>query len=175
MQHPTQTHRGTDRGVPVIGQGSSVNSVSSLPLSYTNVPPAVLKPEEFTAPVIQGPVRHRSVLEAEVAAVDKYEWLTKVHKALENSTVGRWISWSVYHADMQQNIIPLPAINVLLPLFLENVHSVAMIQHSMEIVKAVVHRLNPGQVPVLAADQPLFALAKEIQWTCPPLTKKIIS
>ena len=68
---------------------------------------------------------------------------------------------------MQQNIIPPPAINALLPLFLENAHSVAMRQHSMDIVKDVVHHLNPGQVPALAADQPLFAQAKEIQWTWP--------
>ena len=81
-------HCGTDCGVPVIGQGSSFKSVSSLPLSYTNVPPAVLKTKEFTTPVIQGPVRPPSILEAKAAAVDKYEWLTKVHKALENSTVG---------------------------------------------------------------------------------------
>ena len=167
VQHPTQTHRGNDRSVPVIGQGSSVQSVSSLPLSYTNVPPAVLRTKEFTAPVIQGPVRPLSVLEAKVAAVDEYEWLTKVQKALENSTGGSWISWSAYHADKQQNIIPPPAINALLPLFLENAHSVAMIRHSMDIVKAVVHHLNPGKVPVLAADQPLFAPAKEIQWTWP--------
>ena len=37
----------------------------------------------------------------------------------------------------------------------------------MDIVKAAVHHLNPGQIPVLAADQPLYAFAKEIQWTWP--------
>ena len=42
-----------------------------------------------------------------------------------------------------------------------------MIRHSMDIVKAAVHHLNPGQIPVLAADQPLYAFAKEIQWTWP--------
>lgn len=36
-----------------------------------------------------------------------------------------------------------------------------MIRHSMVIVKAAIQHLNPGQVPLLAADQPLFALAKE--------------
>ena len=40
-----------------------------------------------------------------------------------------------------------------------------MIKHSMGVVKAAVDYLNPGQVPALAADQPLFALAKYIQWT----------
>ena len=41
-------------------------------------------------------------------------------------------------------------------------HSVAMIKHSMTIVQAAVRHLNSGQVPVLTADQPLFALAKQI-------------
>ena len=42
-----------------------------------------------------------------------------------------------------------------------------MIKHSMNIVQAAIQNLNPGQVPVLTADQPLFALAKQIQWTWP--------
>ena len=40
-----------------------------------------------------------------------------------------------------------------------------MIKHSMDVVKAAVDYLNPGHVPVLAADQPLFAFAKQTQWT----------
>ena len=37
----------------------------------------------------------------------------------------------------------------------------------MTLVQSIVQHLNPGQVPVLAADQPLYALAKQIQWSCP--------
>ena len=51
-----------------------------------------------------------------------------------------------------------------MPLFLDNVHSNALITHSMEIVGAAVNHLNPGKVPVLAVDQPLYCLAKDIQW-----------
>lgn len=40
-----------------------------------------------------------------------------------------------------------------------------MIKHSMDVIKLAVDRLNPGQIPVIALDQPLFAVAKEIQWT----------
>ena len=60
--------------------------------------------------------------------------------------------------------IPPTSLNALLPLFLDNAHSVAMIKHSMDFVNAVVQYLNLGQVPVLAADQPLYAMAKQIQW-----------
>ena len=63
--------------------------------------------------------------------------------------------------------IPPAAIKGLLHLFLDSAHSVAMIKHSMTLVQSIVQHLNPGQVPVLAADQPLYALAKQIQWSCP--------
>ena len=43
----------------------------------------------------------------------------------------------------------------------------AMIRHSMDIVSNAVFHLNPGQTPVLTFDQPLFALAKQIQWMWP--------
>ena len=42
-----------------------------------------------------------------------------------------------------------------------------MILHAMNVVKAAVDVVNPGQVPVLACDQPLFAIAKQIQWSWP--------
>ena len=37
----------------------------------------------------------------------------------------------------------------------------------MDIVKTSVQYLNPGQILVHAANLPLFALAKQIQWTWP--------
>ena len=48
----------------------------------------------------------------------------------------------------------------LLPCFLESAHTVAMIRHSMDVVKKTVEHLNPGQTPVVTLDQPLLALAK---------------
>ena len=34
----------------------------------------------------------------------------------------------------------------------------------MDVIKLSVNHLNPGQVPVITLDQPLYAVAKEIQW-----------
>lgn len=39
-----------------------------------------------------------------------------------------------------------------------------MILHGMNVVNDVVQHLNPGQIQVIAMDQPLFAIAKQIQW-----------
>ena len=38
--------------------------------------------------------------------------------------------------------------------------------HSMDITKEAVQCLNREQIPVLTAGQPLFAMLREIQWTC---------
>lgn len=50
------------------------------------------------------------------------------------------------------------------PLFPDQAKSIAMIRHAMDIIKLSVNHLNPGQVPVIALDQPPFAVGKEIQW-----------
>ena len=168
MQHPSHTHGGTDRGILVISQsGSSSKSVTALPSAYTTVPPAALKMKDFCVPTAQGPMRPSNLLATIAAKEDEYAWLSKVKTALEQSTMDGWITWSAYHADMHQAVIPPAAINALLPLFLDNANSVAMIRHSMDIIKAAVQHLNPGQTPIVAADQPLYALAKKIQWSWP--------
>ena len=59
------------------------------------------------------------------------------------------------------------ALSSMLPLFHNQAKSVAMIRHSMDIVKKAVNILNPGQVPVMTCDQPHYTLAKQIQSTCP--------
>ena len=51
----------------------------------------------------------------------------------------------IMQAFRKQSFRPPAVINVLLPLFLESAHSVAMIKHSMTIVQAAVQHLNPGQ------------------------------
>jgi len=42
-----------------------------------------------------------------------------------------------------------------------------MIRHSMKVVKESINFLNPTQVPVIVMDQPLYAIAKQVQWTSP--------
>ena len=42
-----------------------------------------------------------------------------------------------------------------------------MIKHSLTVIEKAVTMLNPNQTPVVAFDQPLFALAKKVQWIWP--------
>ena len=71
------------------------------------------------------------------------------------------ISWSAFHAKNQKTEREVD-ISAMLPLFRECSKSVAMIRHTMDVVKQVVDQVNPGRSPVIAYDQPLYA--KQIQW-----------
>ena len=79
------------------------------------------------------------------------------------------ISWAVYHSSLQQQPTSKDSVSLisLLPLFPDQAKSVAMIHHSMNVVKDAVEILNPGKVPIVAVDQPLYAVAKQIQWNWP--------
>ena len=79
------------------------------------------------------------------------------------------LSWAAYHASCNQDEARdcSKSLSCLLPLFYEDAKSVAMLRHGMDIVKNAVDFLNPGQVPIITADQPLYALCKQIQWRWP--------
>ena len=55
----------------------------------------------------------------------------------------------------------------MLPLFKEDSHSVSLMCHAMNLIKKITAFVNPGQIPVIALDQPLFCIAKNIQWSFP--------
>ena len=50
-----------------------------------------------------------------------------------------------------------------MPLLPENAHAIALLSRVTNLVKEAVEHLNSNQTPVLTMDQPLSAIAKEIQ------------
>ena len=96
----------------------------------------------------------------------EFEWLEKM-TLTEEVDDALSITWSAHHAAQQRNKEFEVSITSLLPLFRDPAHSVAIIKHVMDKVRDAVSFLNPGQTPVIAADQPLYALAKQIQWHWP--------
>ncbi len=78
-----------------------------------------------------------------------------------------YISWAAYHASQQSPLNTPNSIVALLPLFREKANTVSMVSHAMKMIIEAVDHLNPGQVPVIVADQPLYALAKKVQWRWP--------
>lgn len=82
------------------------------------------------------------------------EWMDAVHSADTDC-----VSWGAFHASRSQQKDHTPGISSLLPLFHESSKSPAMMKHAMDLVMQAVKFLNPGQIPVITADQPLFAIA----------------
>ena len=91
--------------------------------------------------------------------------LTLVEK--EELTREDAIAWAAYHALQQTPAEDPPAVCALLPLFYEKAATPAMVKHGMDVQKQAIEYLNPGQIPVTNFDQPLFALAKYVQWKWP--------
>ena len=97
-----------------------------------------------------------------------FRWFEHVHNIIQEDTLPEDLSasWAAFKAKDCRND-PSVFISTILPLFYEQAKSVAMIQHGMNVIKNATQLLNPDQVPVIAMDQPLFALAKQIQWDKP--------
>ena len=73
------------------------------------------------------------------------------------------VSWSAYHGERQKRE-NARCQSSLLPLFAEAAHSIAMIKHTITVAMKAVEHLNQEQAVVMAFDQPIRGLAKEIQW-----------
>ena len=170
LQHPTTTttDEGVHSGTIIMGSNAGSKTVGHLPHFYTDVPP-------ITSSVKQTAVPATSVISLKRNNYKKhsegeYRWLENTRRILERKTELRSkenISWAAYHAENQESCDRIITPTALLPLFQESAHTVAMVRHSMDVVKIAVEHLNPGQTPVLTFDQPLFALAKQIQWKWP--------
>ena len=72
------------------------------------------------------------------------------------------ISRSAYFASLQEYVPKTPAITTLLPMFRERL---LLLERGMNIIKQLTNHVNPGQIPVLTVDQPLYAIANKIQWS----------
>ena len=170
-QHTTNGNPGIARYLqksPENGPQPQSKSIKALPESYTNVPPVSL-PANAAPTITDDQVIPTS------ADMDEDQmqipWFDKVTTALaiesEPDLVDMNVSWSAHFANSQVSVPKPPAIISLLPLFRDGAHSPAMVKHGMNVIQQITVRVNPGQIPVLTVDQPLYAIAKKIQWTWP--------
>ena len=167
FQHPSAENPGTAKAPIAISHAvSSSKSVCQLPEAYTEVAPVIApaKHPQVSATTINiqpdGGVFNHSFK-------DEVKWLENSNKVICNQDTlkeEKVVSWGAFQSRVLSSSPTASAISALLPLFPNQAKSIAMIRHAMEIIKLSVNHLNPGQVPVIAFNQPLFAIAKEIQW-----------
>ena len=62
-------------------------------------------------------------------------------------------------------------INALLPLLEDSINSLGMVKHCMMFVEKLVLTINSHQDLVIIADQPVYALRKQVQWMYPDRLK----
>jgi len=131
-----------------------------LPLSYTEIEPCILPSRDLMVPRVAVEPKESCVNDGE------YKWLEAVADSSTSEKVLNNISWSGFHAQLNAHTSSA-CFSVLLPLFRQNANTAAMMRHTLSVVQNVLHKVNDGQVPVVVADQPLFALLKQIQWHWP--------
>ena len=78
------------------------------------------------------------------------------------------IMWSAYHASQSDAVGSIEKfIKAMLPLFRDKAATPKMIRHEMNLIKKITEVLNLQQIPIMVVDQPLFDIAKKMQWTFP--------
>ena len=149
-----------------LATASDAVSDIALPNNYTEVRPCILP---TASPKI--PLRDFNLPSVEDVFKIEFDRLENVHKCVNNDIVQdsdcNNVSWAAFHASNCSEGNYQPCVSSILPLFRHNANSAAMIKHAMLVVRDAVHLISPDQIPVVTFDQPLYALAKQIQWHCP--------
>eukprot|EP00745_Piridium_sociabile_P026562 TRINITY_DN4240_c0_g2_i9.p1 TRINITY_DN4240_c0_g2~~TRINITY_DN4240_c0_g2_i9.p1 ORF type:complete len:1084 (-),score=281.98 TRINITY_DN4240_c0_g2_i9:490-3741(-) len=160
FQHPTKDDKGEERGHLEFRE-EKVKTIPELPDSFTNIHPAFFTKKKPSPPQSSIPDPGTSLLRSQLKL--EFEWLEKV--TVTDGPVD--VTWSAHHASQKRGQPFEVSITSLLPLLRDQAHSVATVKHVMDKIKDIVALLNPGQVPVIAADQPIYAVAKQVQWHWP--------
>lgn len=108
IQHPSYAAEGGDRGVVVISDTSLSRSISPLPSQYTSIPPDTIASKEFTVPSTTAcSARPTTFTTFSTAKLCELEWLKTVMRAFTEQTLEiEWLSWSAYHANVQEAVMP---------------------------------------------------------------------
>ena len=147
-----------------LNENMKMKRVPELPEAYTNVRPANIPKKPSPPPVVCHSIPAPQSIQSQLK--EEFAWLEEV-SLTENVSDGVSITWSAHHAARKRSKPFEVSISALMPLLRDQAHSVATMKHAMKKICNTVAFLNPGQIPVIAADQPLYALAKQIQWTWP--------
>lgn len=162
FQLPTAGNHGELRDpIRLPSQGSG----HSLPEKYAVVHPVELS---TNSSVVPGRITKETGCSLIFEKGEEKRWMeeTLVKFDKENVMADDMLTWAAFHSAKQVEKDP-PALTALLPIFYEKAATPAMIKHGMDVIRQATTFLNPGQVPVITVDQPLFALVKMVQWKWP--------
>lgn len=126
----------------------------SLPASYTTILPTrggKIEPVQYSD--------NTHLPDSNLVAANAEDW----KRALANMNEGDdRHSFAAFFSALQKPLFKTTS--TLLPLLEESINSPAMVRHCMNVVKGIVEHLNPQQMVMVTADQPVYALGKQVQW-----------
>ena len=164
FQHPDSNNSGYNLAQTPFSNSLPKQKVD-LPAEYTTLLPVSFLKKDVLVPEIRGWQPKDDTYTAESTKIEMY-WLSHVVEAMQNGG-SIPLSWSAYSAKYATNVNIIKSISSMLPLFKEDSHSVTLMIHAFKLIKKVTDFLYPGQTPVMIFDQPLYAVAKNIQWNMP--------
>ena len=137
-----------------------------LPTEYSEVTPVALPRADLFSPVSVGQMKADSSVMPQSRETED-GWLSVMSEAVlkkEQLNPKDFASWAAYHANRHSAEVRPQSHIALMPLLVEPAHTAATIVHAMTIVTKATQHLHPCQTPGITMDQPLFCIAKEIQW-----------
>ena len=150
-QHPTEHNQGQPREKVMLNQ--NVLKLRRLPDCYTEIKPFHL-PNDVSISHCTKPITSKQV--EDTVLIEDEKWLQDTNSS----------SWAVFHSQSQP-IRPCQDTSVMLPILPDNSKSPATIKYLLRVLMQSMHQLNPNQTAVIGFYQPLYALAKKIQWFQP--------
>ena len=162
FQLPTAGNHGELRDpIRLPSQGSG----HSLPEKYAIVHPIALS---TNSSVIPARITKETGCSLIFEKGEEKRWMeeTLVKFDIESVMADDMLTWAAFHSAKEVEKDP-PALTALLPIFYEKAATPAKIKHGKNVIRQATTFLNPGQVPVITVDQPLFALVKMVQWKWP--------
>ncbi|CAH0381202.1 unnamed protein product [Bemisia tabaci] len=142
-----------------------------LPKKYTSVSPLFLKKEDTKFTQESDHLFSVSSIKEGKSFETTNNWLNKVEtELLISSNPPKNVSWGSFNSTfLLENNTSVTHMTTceLLPMFSEVAHTPAMIAHAMKIASESTEYLNKGQIPIMTCDEPLFAIAKQLQWQFP--------
>ena len=140
-----------------------------IPDEYSNVPYIEDYCENVKLPSITNGITRKNLSKDSQCESPDQQWVKHACDVIANDKLDEIpITWSGYHSYQQElhHIRPKASIG-LFPEFYEKAATMHMQKHGMKMMMKATEYANPGQIPVLVADGPLYILLKKLQWAYP--------
>ena len=94
------------------------------------------------------------------------DWFNYIHDHLDDEEMLHRCNWASFCASQVQNP-GSKCSSAMLPLLQDEVATHGMVRHTMDIIDLLHKKLKLDQPLVTTADQPVYAIRKQVQWLYP--------